>query len=112
MAQPYNVDLAAQAAQTAEFQSIVEQTMAANNQAKGIADSAMTANQGSFSVAFQRWMQDIDVTATMNNQLLQSIQEALGFGIKSTTGTEEGNAASMSALTGLGGSFSSGSHFN
>jgi len=104
MSQPFNVDLASQTAQISEFQGIVEATMANNNQLKGIAESAMTANQGNMSLAFQRWMGDIDVTATMNNQVLQSIQEALQFGVKSTSGTEEANAASLAALTGTMGS--------
>lgn len=113
MSAPFNVDLASQQAQTEHFRSDVETTMATNNQMKGIAESAMTANQGQMSQAFQSWMEDIVQHATTNNQVLSGVVDALSFGIKSTTSQEESNAASLAGLTGtLGSSFSSGSHFS
>ena len=97
MSAPFNVDLAAQLAQTASFQSIVEQTMANNNQLKATAEAAMAANIGQLNTAFQHRMTDIVTHATTNNAKLQAITEALGFGIKSTGSTEEANAAAFTS---------------
>jgi hypothetical protein len=94
-AAPFSVDLANQIAQKAGFQGIVEETMANNNRLKGVAETAMTANQGQMSVAFQGWMEELVTHATINNQKLDSIVQALGFGIQSTSSTDEGAAATL-----------------
>ena len=97
MSAPFNVDLAAQLAQTASFQSIVEQAMATNKQLQATAESALAANIGQMSTAAQHRFSDIITHATTNNAKLQAITEALGFGIKSTGSTEEANAAAFTS---------------
>ncbi len=97
MTAPFNVDLANQIAQSAGFKGIVEETMANNNQLKATAESAMAANQGQMSTAFQGWMTELVSHATINNQKLDTISDALNFGIKSTSSTDESGASAFSA---------------
>ena len=93
MSAPFNVDLAAQIAQTAEFQGLVEQGMANNTALKSIADTAQVANQGQMTAAFQVWLSEVSTTAMNSNIKFQAISDALGFGIKSTGSTDESGAA-------------------
>lgn len=93
MSSPFQMDEGLQAGHVATFQDIVAQTMANNNFFKGTAESALVANQGRMSQSFQVWMEDVVTTATVNNQKLEAISEALGFGVKSTAGADEANAA-------------------
>jgi len=93
MSTPFNVDLAAQLTQTHSFQSIVEAAMANNNRLAATADAAHTVNVGRMNIAFQQRMEEVKTTALSSNVKLQGICDALGFGVKSTSSTEEGNAA-------------------
>lgn len=49
------------------------------------------------SQSFQMWMEELVTHATVNNQKLEAISEALGFGVKSTAGADEANAAPFQA---------------
>jgi hypothetical protein len=93
MSSPFMMDEAQQAGHVSTFQDLVAQTMANNNHFKSTAETAMVANQGRMSQAFQVWMEELVTHATVNNQKLEAISEALGFGIKSTAGADESNAA-------------------
>jgi uncharacterized protein YukE len=97
MSSPFNVDLGLQTGHVSTFQDLVAQTMSNNNMLKGTAESALVANQGKMSQAFQVWMEQLITHATINNQKLDAISQALGFGIKSAGGTDEGNAAPFQA---------------
>lgn len=98
---PFNMDMAVQAAQTASFQGLVDSAQANNKQMLVIADSAMTANRGQMSNAFQTWLQDVHQTAVSSNQVLDQIREALHFGIGSTDAQEASAAGDFQNITGV-----------
>ncbi|WP_176561869.1 hypothetical protein [Mycolicibacterium palauense] len=98
---PFSMDMAVQAAQTASFQGLVDSAQANNKQLMTIADSAMAANRGQMSQSFQVWLSDIHQTAVTNNQVLDSIREALHFGIGSTDAQEASAAADFQQITGV-----------
>lgn len=106
---PFNMDMAVQVAQTQGFQGLVDSAQANNNQMLVVADSALGANRGQMSDAFQTWLEEVQHTATQNNQVLDSIREALHFGIGSTDNTDAEHAGTFTQLTG---SIGSGAHFN
>lgn len=93
MSSPFAVDLAAQMTQTATFQGLVAEGIANNKTLISIADTAMVANSGQMSVAFQAWVAEVSATAMNNNVKFEAIADALGFGIKSTSSTEADNAS-------------------
>jgi hypothetical protein len=87
------MDEALQAGHVATFEDIVAQTMANNNFFKSTAESAMAANRGRMSTAVQTYLSELVTHSTVNNQKLEAITQALGFGVKSTGSTDESNAA-------------------
>lgn len=108
-----NMDLALQIAQIKGFEGLVDATFANNNQLMVIADTALTANRGSMSTAFQSWVEDVHRTCTMNNQHLQGIAEGLHFGLGATEDTDASGASMISSLIGqVSSPAMSGSHFN
>lgn len=98
---PFSMDMAVQAAQTAGFQGLVDSAQANNKQMLVVADSAMTANRGQMSNAFQTWLQDVHQTAVSSNQVLDQIREALHFGIGSTDAQEASAAGDFQNITGV-----------
>lgn len=98
---PFSMDMAVQAAQTASFQGLVDSAQANNKQMMAIADSAQGANRGQMSASFQTWIADVHQTAVTNNQVLDSIREALQFGIGSTDAQESSAAADFQQITGV-----------
>ncbi|KKE99357.1 hypothetical protein WN67_24465 [Mycolicibacterium obuense] len=98
---PFSMDMAVQAAQTASFQGLVDSAQANNKQMMAIADSAQGANRGQMSASFQTWIADVHQTAVTNNQVLDSIREALQFGIGSTDAQEASAAGDFQQITGV-----------
>ncbi|RFZ63031.1 hypothetical protein DE4576_04970 [Mycobacterium marinum] len=98
---PFNMDMAVQAAQTASFQGLVDSAMANNKQMMVVADTALNANRGQMSNAFQTWLADVHHTAVSNNQVLDGIREALHFGIGATDGQEASAAGDFHSITGV-----------
>ncbi|KAA1249873.1 hypothetical protein F0Q45_12775 [Mycobacterium simiae] len=98
---PFNMDMAVQAAQTASFQGLVDSATANNKQLLIVADSALAANRGQMSDAFQTWLSDVQQTAVSNNQVLDQIREALHFGIGATDAQEASAAGDFQAITGV-----------
>lgn len=101
MSTPFNMDMAVQTAQTASFQGLVDEAQANNKQMMVVADTAMTANRGQMSASFQTWISDVHQVATSNNVVLDSIREALQFGIGSTDNQESSAAADFQQITGV-----------
>lgn len=98
---PFSMDMAVQAAQTASFQGLVDSAQGNNKQLMAIADSAMAANRGAMNQSFQVWLSDIHQTAVTNNQVLDSIREALHFGIGSTDAQESAASSDFQQITGV-----------
>lgn len=95
------MDMAVQVAQTAGMQGLVDSAQANNKQMMVVADSAMAANRGQMSTAFQTWLGDVHQTATSNNVVLDQIREALHMGIGSTDNQEASAAGDFQNITGV-----------
>lgn len=97
---PMNLDQASHLAQTQGMQGLVDAAMANNNDMMATADSAMAANVGQLSAAFQGWCGEVHMTAVSVNTQLLTITEALGLTATNFGSQDEDAAATMTALNG------------